>query len=45
MAVWHSLWSFGIFFLIWYVWTKKKLATLDRKPVLKTAICSGIAKA
>jgi hypothetical protein len=29
MAVWYSLWSFGIFFPIWYVWTKKNLATLD----------------
>jgi hypothetical protein len=28
MAVWYSLWSFGIFFPIWYVWTKKNLATL-----------------
>jgi hypothetical protein len=26
--VWYSLWSFGIFFLFWYVWTKKNLATL-----------------
>jgi hypothetical protein len=24
----HNLGSFGIFFLIWYVWTKKNLATL-----------------
>jgi hypothetical protein len=24
----HSLWSFVIFFQIWYVWTKKSLATL-----------------
>jgi hypothetical protein len=28
MAVWYSLWSFVIFFTIWYVWTKKNLATL-----------------
>jgi hypothetical protein len=28
MAVWYGLWSFGIFFPIWYVWIKKKLATL-----------------
>jgi hypothetical protein len=28
MAVWYSLWSFGILFPIWYVWTKKNLATL-----------------
>jgi hypothetical protein len=28
MAVWYSLWSFVIFFPIWYVWTKKNLATL-----------------
>jgi hypothetical protein len=23
------LWSFGIFFLFWYVWNKKYLATLQ----------------
>jgi hypothetical protein len=23
MAVWYSLWSFGIFFPTWYDWTKK----------------------
>jgi hypothetical protein len=28
MAVWYSLLPFGIFFLFWYVWTKKNLATL-----------------
>jgi hypothetical protein len=28
MAVWYSLRSLGIFFLFWYVWTKKNLATL-----------------
>jgi hypothetical protein len=28
MAVWYSLWSFGIFFPFWNVWTKKNLATL-----------------
>jgi hypothetical protein len=28
MAVWHILWSFGILFSFWYVWTKKNLATL-----------------
>jgi hypothetical protein len=32
MAVWYmyvpSLWSIGIFFAFWYVWTKKNLATL-----------------
>jgi hypothetical protein len=27
-AVCYSLWSFGIFFPIWYVWIKKNLATL-----------------
>jgi hypothetical protein len=27
-AVWYSLWSLGIFFPFWYVWTKKNLATL-----------------
>jgi hypothetical protein len=31
MAVWHSLWSFGIVFLVWYVWTKKNLATLEQR--------------
>jgi hypothetical protein len=30
MAVWFSLWSFGIFFPFWYFWTKKSLATLLR---------------
>jgi hypothetical protein len=30
MAVWYCLWSFGIIFPIWYVCTKKNLATLDR---------------
>jgi hypothetical protein len=29
MAVWYSLWSFGIFFPFWYIWTKKNLATLQ----------------
>jgi hypothetical protein len=28
MSVWYSLWSFGVFFPIWYVWTKKNPATL-----------------
>jgi hypothetical protein len=28
MAVLYSLWSFGIFFLFWYLWTTKNLATL-----------------
>jgi hypothetical protein len=28
MSVCYKLWSFGIFFTLWYVWTKKKLATL-----------------
>jgi hypothetical protein len=27
-AIWYSLWSFGILFTFWYVWTKKNLATL-----------------
>jgi hypothetical protein len=31
MAVWCSLWSFGILFPIWSVLTKKNLATLERK--------------
>jgi hypothetical protein len=31
MFVWYSLWSFGIFFPFWYVWTKKNLATLLRQ--------------
>jgi hypothetical protein len=30
MAILYSLWSFVIFFPIWYVWTKKNLATLNR---------------
>jgi hypothetical protein len=33
MYVWpfcYKLWSFGIFFPLWYVWTKKYLATLLR---------------
>jgi hypothetical protein len=29
MDIWYSLWSFVIFFPIWNVWTKKKLATLE----------------
>jgi hypothetical protein len=28
MAIWYSLWSFGIFFPIWNVWRNKNLATL-----------------
>jgi hypothetical protein len=28
MAVWYSMWSFGILFPFWYVWTMKNLATL-----------------
>jgi hypothetical protein len=28
MTIWYSLWSFGIHFPFWYVWTKKNLATL-----------------
>jgi hypothetical protein len=28
LAVWYSLWSFGILFPLWYIWTKKNLATL-----------------
>jgi hypothetical protein len=35
MAVWCSLWSFGIFFPFWYVWTKKNLATLVKLQNLK----------
>jgi hypothetical protein len=35
MAVWYSLWSFGIFFPLWYVWTKKNLATLFSSAFLK----------
>jgi hypothetical protein len=31
MAVWCSLWSFGIFFPFWYVLTEKNLATLPRR--------------
>jgi hypothetical protein len=29
MAIRYSLWSFGIFFLFWYIWTKNNLASLD----------------
>jgi hypothetical protein len=29
MAVWCSLWSFGILFTFWYFWIKKNLATLE----------------
>jgi hypothetical protein len=32
MAVWYSLWSFGMVLPIWYVWTKKNLATLVSAP-------------
>jgi hypothetical protein len=28
MPIWYNLWQFGIFFPIWYVGTKKNLATL-----------------
>jgi hypothetical protein len=27
MAIWYSLWSFGIFSQFWYVCTKKNMAT------------------
>jgi hypothetical protein len=51
MVVWYSLWSFGIYFPIWYVWTKKNLATLlatakvhkqtsDNKMVLQKINCN-----
>jgi hypothetical protein len=33
MPVWYSLWSFGIAFPIWYVLTKKNLATLVRQRI------------
>jgi hypothetical protein len=32
MAVWYNLWSFGIYFPFWYVWTKKNLATIVWAP-------------
>jgi hypothetical protein len=32
MALWYSLWWFGIFFLFWYFWTEKNLATLITTP-------------
>jgi hypothetical protein len=35
MAVWYSLWSLGIFFPFWYVWTEKTLATLFRQTTNK----------
>jgi hypothetical protein len=28
MAVWYNLWSLGIFYTFWFVWTTKNLATL-----------------
>jgi hypothetical protein len=34
MAFWYNLWSFGIFFPIWYVWTKKNLATLETETIV-----------
>jgi hypothetical protein len=39
MAIWYSLWSFGIFFPFWYVWTNKNLATL---PSRHRHLASGI---
>jgi hypothetical protein len=36
MAVWYGLWSFGIFFPIWYIWTKKNLATMISSVELST---------
>jgi hypothetical protein len=30
-AIWYNLWPFGIFFKVWYVWTKINLATLVRQ--------------
>jgi hypothetical protein len=32
---WYSLWSFSIFFPIWYVWTKKKFGNPARVAVFK----------
>jgi hypothetical protein len=29
MAVWYTLWSFGIYLPFWFVWTEKNLATLS----------------
>jgi hypothetical protein len=34
---WYSLWSFVIFLPIWYVWTKKNLATLPTGSVFRLA--------
>jgi hypothetical protein len=34
MAVWYSLWSFGMYLTIWNVWTKKNLATLSQKAII-----------
>jgi hypothetical protein len=32
---WYTLWSFGIYFAVfWYVWTKKNLATLVNEPLV-----------
>jgi hypothetical protein len=41
MAVGYGMWSFGIFLPIWYVWTKKNLATLKwRKEEGAAVACS-----
>jgi hypothetical protein len=37
MTVWNGLWSFGIFFPFWYVWTKKNLATLPQSKLTWSA--------
>jgi hypothetical protein len=42
MAFRFSLWLFGIFFQIWYVWTKKNLATLVSTRVFETSLQTTI---
>jgi hypothetical protein len=32
LVVWYSLYPFGIFFPVWYVWTKKNLVPLASYP-------------
>jgi hypothetical protein len=38
MAVWYSLWSFGIFFIFWI---KKNLATLPARPFLPKKVVTN----
>jgi hypothetical protein len=38
--IYGRLWSFGIFFPYWYIWTKKNLATLRSIHSAKTQVIS-----